>query len=797
MTEATEPNAASDATTSSPQAAAPSNHATEPTAASHEAPAAAADPGTSHSSSTSADDGGDHDDGDDGPDDGAEGASGTSGEASVNADGTPGAPKKRRRRRRKSAAERAAARDARVAAGLNPDGTPIDPNAPPAAEGGEGGSATGATGEGGEGAAAGAAPAGGQREPRGDRKRGDRKDRGPRPERKEPHERPAFSHGDVVFGKVLAITDEALLIDLAGRGHGIFDRRELDIPDEPAQGPDAPTVDADDDELPPIPAARAEGEGINGSNGAAAASPAPDTTDAPVASADGAEKTEAAPDAEAGKARGRIVVAKALDPNQQPAADATDAALADTTESAALVDAHEAATAGAETDESALGENPMANDAGHDDEDDHGHAGAPTAAPVLPPVVLEVGANFVGVVQSDGGRGGLVVLTRHPRRGSKAKPRVATAFRDKTTVEGLVTGVIKGGVEVDVDGLRAFAPRSHVDLRPGADLHHLIGMRLPFEVAQYAKKGRDVVLSRKSLLEVEAKGKRAEALAKLPIGEIVEGTVRTVVTFGAFIDVGGVEGLVPLQEMSHNRSETPHQVFKVGEKVQVRILGVDERGKIWLSRRAASADPWEEVAKKYATGSKHKGKVVRLQPFGAFVELESGIDGLIHAADLSIKRIEHPSEVVNVGDEIDVIVSHVDPTAHRIALHPAPSGEAANEEPQRVQVQKQVKVVVVAVEVGGLTVRILGATGRHARGFINAAGTGTPRGTELRKLFPVGKELDAKVVEIDPKRSEVKLSIKALAEDNERSSYQQYRAQVKRESKFGTFGDLLAKKLGK
>ena len=152
---------------------------------------------------------------------------------------------------------------------------------------------------------------------------------------------------------------------------------------------------------------------------------------------------------------------------------------------------------------------------------------------------------------------------------------------------------------------------------------------------------------------------------------------------------------------------------------------------------------------------------------------------------------------MNVGDEIDVVVSHVDPTAHRIALHPAPTGDAANEEPQRVQVQKQVKVVVVAVEVGGLTVRILGATGRHARGFINAAGTGTPRGTELRKLFPVGKELEAKVVEIDPKRSEVKLSIKALAEDNERSSYQQYRAQVKRESKFGTFGDLLAKKLGK
>lgn len=793
MTETTEPNAASDATTSSPQAAAPTNHSSEPGSASpeaqgdasHEAPAGT-DPGTSTSSTSSSstdassaastDSGGDHedgDDGDDGPDDGSEAGEGA---ATTNADGTPGAPKKRRRRRRKSAAERAAARDARAAAGLNPDGTPIDPAA--AAAAGEGGEGAAATGEGGEAAPAGAPT--GPREPRGDRKREGRKERGPRPERKESHERPAFSHGDVVFGKVLAITDEALLIDLAGRGHGIFDRRELDIPDEPAQGPDAPTVDADDDDLPPI---RPAADAASTDGDAASTSGAADATGE---AAEAAPATEAAAETEAAKPRARIIVAKALDPNLQ--GESTDAAEpTEPTDAPAI-----------ETDESALGENPMANDAGHDDDDDtHGHAGTAPAAPVLPPVVLEVGANFVGVVQSDGGRGGLVVLTRHPRRGSKAKPRVATAFRDKTTVEGLVTGVIKGGVEVDVDGLRAFAPRSHVDLRPGADLHHLIGMRLHFEVAQYAKKGRDVVLSRKSLLEVEAKGKRADALAKLPIGEIVEGTVRTVVTFGAFIDVGGVEGLVPLQEMSHNRSETPHQVFKVGEKIQVRILGVDERGKIWLSRRAASADPWDEVAKKYATGSKHKGKVVRLQPFGAFVELESGIDGLIHAADLSIKRIEHPSEVVNVGDEIDVIVSHVDPTAHRIALHPAPSGDAANEEPQRVQVQKQVKVVVVAVEVGGLTVRILGATGRHARGFINAAGTGTPRGTELRKLFPVGKELDAKVVEIDPKRSEVKLSIKALAEDNERSSYQQYRAQVKRESKFGTFGDLLAKKLGK
>ena len=124
-----------------------------------------------------------------------------------------------------------------------------------------------------------------------------------------------------------------------------------------------------------------------------------------------------------------------------------------------------------------------------------------------------------------------------------------------------------------------------------------------------------------------------------------------------------------------------------------------------------------------------------------------GIDGLIHSADLSVKRIEHPEEIVKVGQEIEVVVASVDPKQHRIALHPAPTGEAANETPQRVQLHKTVKVVVVNVETGGLIVRVLGATGRNARGFISAAATGTPRGTELRKLFPPGKQLEAKVTE--------------------------------------------------
>jgi small subunit ribosomal protein S1 len=149
--------------------------------------------------------------------------------------------------------------------------------------------------------------------------------------------------------------------------------------------------------------------------------------------------------------------------------------------------------------------------------------------------------------------------------------------------------------------------------------------------------------------------------------------------------------------------------------------------------------------------------------------------------------------VVKVGDPIDVVVAHVDPTQHKIALHPAPQGDAANEAPQRVAPHKAVKAKVVAIESGGLVVRILGATGRNARGYITSAGTGTPRGTELRKAFKVGQEVDAKVIEMDPRRGEAKLSIKALGEEQERSAYQQYRQQLKAEARF-TLADVLAKK---
>ena len=412
-------------------------------------------------------------------------------------------------------------------------------------------------------------------------------------------------------------------------------------------------------------------------------------------------------------------------------------------------------------------------------------------------LVPSVEDRFVAVVHGDGSRGGLVVLTRKPLREEESKPKVEEAFKNGTTVWGLVTGVVKGGVEVDIEGLRAFAPASHMDLRLGADLAHFIGQRLEFKVAQYAKRGRDVVVSRKEFLEAEAQKQRQEALAKVEVGSVVKGVVRTVVTYGVFVALphaDNIEGLVHMTEASHDRGAKLTDLFKPGQEIDVKVLKIDEKGKIWLSHKATIPDPWAEVKAKYAVGSRHKGKVVRLQPFGAFVELEPGIDGLIHTADLSFKTIEHPREVVNVDDEIEVVVASLDDNGRKIKLHPAPPIEEENEPKQKIAPNKSLRVAVVSAETGGLVVRVLGMTGRQARGFIPAGHTGTARGTDLRKHFPVGTKLDVKVLEVDPRRGEPKLSIRAFKEDVEKAAYNEYRASVAKAAKFGTLGDLLAKK---
>lgn len=415
-------------------------------------------------------------------------------------------------------------------------------------------------------------------------------------------------------------------------------------------------------------------------------------------------------------------------------------------------------------------------------------------------LVPSVGDRFVARVHNDGLRGGLVVLTRKPLREEEAKPRVEEAAKTGTLIEGLITGVIKGGVEVDIDGLRAFAPASGMDLHPAnANFAVLVGQRMEFKVVQYEKGGRDVVVSRRPMLEAEAHERRKHAITLLQEGQVMNGVVRTVVEWGAFValpDAENLEGLVHASEASHDPRTPLAELFRPGDRIEVKITKIDERGKIWLSRKALIDDPWAQAKQKFSQGTVHKGKVVRLEKFGAFIELEPGVEGLMHVSDLSLERIEHPEELLKLDQEIDVIVHHFDPRSKKLTLHPAPPPERANEQPQKIVRNALVKAEVVKGEAAGVLVRLLGVTGRAARGFVPGAQTGTQRGTDLRKVFKPGTILDLKVLDLDPRNGEPKLSLRGYKEEEERRAHKEYRAKLKAEGGFGTLGDLLKARLG-
>jgi small subunit ribosomal protein S1 len=415
-------------------------------------------------------------------------------------------------------------------------------------------------------------------------------------------------------------------------------------------------------------------------------------------------------------------------------------------------------------------------------------------------LVPAVDDRFVAKVLCDGGRGGLVVLTRKPLREEESKPKVEQAAKDGSPVMGLVTGVIKGGVEVLIDGLRAFAPASGMDLHPrAANFVNLVGQRLDFKVTSYEKHGQDVVVTRRPMLEKEAHERRKRARELLQEGMDMQGIVRTVVEWGAFVALPAaeyLEGLVHVSELSHNPRDRVTDVLKPGQKIDVRIQKIDEKGKIWLSRKALVEDPFAKLTEQLKPGAIVEGTVTRVEDFGAFIQIADGYEGLCHAADMGVTRVEDARKVMEAGQVVRVLVHHIDTRDRRIALHPAPTPEQEAEERQKVVRGQKLKVEIVKIEQVGLTVRILGATGRQARGFLPAGQTGTPRGAELRKHFTQGSVIEVLVSEIDPKRREPKLSVTKLAADEERKAHKEYQTKMRKESNFGTLGDLLKSKLG-
>ena len=421
-----------------------------------------------------------------------------------------------------------------------------------------------------------------------------------------------------------------------------------------------------------------------------------------------------------------------------------------------------------------------------------------------------VGDVIEAYVLEAGARG--ILLTKSINKGSASLAMLAEARVTGMPVEGLVLSVNKGGLEVAVGETRAFCPVSQIDVRFVEKPDQFVGERLKFRVTEVRE--RNVVLSRRALLEEEQKAQAAETRKTLEAGKVVKGKVVGVRDFGAFVDLGGIEGMIPVSELSHVHVGHPSDVVKVGDDVEVEVLRMEpgnpnsadkakQKERITLSLRARQEDPWKAALAEIQEGSRLTGKVVRLQPFGAFVELRPGVDGLIHISALSNKRIAHPRDVVNVGDEVLVEVDKVDPAEKRIGLRRISEEEAAEPAQPREQKPREATERVARARVGqivtGKVERVepygvfLGFPG--GRGLIPASETGTERGTDLRKHFPLEKELKAEVLEIDAS-GKIRLSMTAALRSEERADVEAFRQSQKPQQGagkkgFGTFADLL------
>ena len=247
--------------------------------------------------------------------------------------------------------------------------------------------------------------------------------------------------------------------------------------------------------------------------------------------------------------------------------------------------------------------------------------------------------------------------------------RVAEAGGEGGTIEGKITGKVKGGLTVDI-GLPAFLPASQVDLRPGGNLDRYIGQTLTFRILKLNRKRGNVVLSRRVILEEERDQAREQTLITIEEGQIREGIVKNLTDYGAFVDVGGVDGLLHVTDMSWGKLNHPSDLIKVGEKVKVKVLKYDSaKGKISLGMKQTVPDPWLEVQAKYTVGDRVSGRVVSLMEYGAFIALEDGVEGLVHVSEMSwTKRIRHPSEILTVGDTVETVILGIDMANRRISL---------------------------------------------------------------------------------------------------------------------------------
>ncbi|MGE4652479.1 MAG: 30S ribosomal protein S1 [Myxococcota bacterium] len=264
---------------------------------------------------------------------------------------------------------------------------------------------------------------------------------------------------------------------------------------------------------------------------------------------------------------------------------------------------------------------------------------------------------------------GRIVLSKEKADRLKIWDEISRAYKAEEPVEGTILSRVKGGLSVDI-GVKAFLPGSQVDLRPVRNLENVVGQKMEFKVIKFNKRRANIVLSRRALLETERKKMREDTLETLAAGQIIDGVIKNLTDYGAFIDLGGIDGLLHVTDMSWGRVNHPSEIFNVGDELKVKVLKFDvESERVSLGLKQIQPDPWTDASMRYPIGKRIEGAVVSLAEYGAFVELEPGIEGLVHVSEMSwIKRVKHPSKLVEIGQRVEALVLDVDERERKISL---------------------------------------------------------------------------------------------------------------------------------
>jgi small subunit ribosomal protein S1 len=372
----------------------------------------------------------------------------------------------------------------------------------------------------------------------------------------------------------------------------------------------------------------------------------------------------------------------------------------------------------------------------------------------------EIDVYFEASESEDGG----IVLSRQKAEQLRVWKDIEAAFDAQGAVEGTIVGKVKGGLKVDI-GVAAFLPGSHADLRPARNLDRFIGQRTRFSILKFNRSRGNVVVSRRAVMERERMSLKGETLKVLEEGVILEGTVKNITDYGAFVDLGGIDGLLHITDMSWGRIGHPSEVLNVADKVRVVVLKYDpERERVSLGMKQILPDPWHTVHERFNPGQKVRGKVVSLTDYGAFIELEKGVEGLIHVSEMSwTRRVSHPSKVLNPGDEVDVVVLDVDPANRRISLglkqaEPNPWEMVKINHPVGSHIQGKVKSITdFGVFVG---------VDEGIDGLVHVSDIHwTKKLKHPSDLFKKGDDVEAVVLAIDVENERISLGIKQLQED--------------------------------